>query len=221
MIELTPLDVRKKKRDFGKAMRGYDPQEVDHFLELVAERLEDLVREALTLRERAEGLDVRVRDKEGRERAVQEALVTAQTLRAEIKEQALREAELIRREAEASARLVQEGLDRLVEERKNDLRVLSRARGRFLTTLRTLLDRELNALEAEEANPPSVDIDLDAIGANAEPTPSTRESFSIDAFFDAAAAADGEGPDREGASEVPGFGEPDEPGAREPGRGSI
>ena len=29
MIELTPLDVRKKRGDFGKTLRGYDPEEVD------------------------------------------------------------------------------------------------------------------------------------------------------------------------------------------------
>ena len=43
MIDMTPLDVRNKRGDFKKIMRGYDPQEVDIFLELVAERLEALV----------------------------------------------------------------------------------------------------------------------------------------------------------------------------------
>ena len=35
MIDLTPLDVRNKRGDFKKLLRGYDPQEVDVFLELV------------------------------------------------------------------------------------------------------------------------------------------------------------------------------------------
>ena len=56
MIDLTPLDVRKKRGDFGRGVRGYNPQEVDGFLELVAERLEELVKENITLRERAERL---------------------------------------------------------------------------------------------------------------------------------------------------------------------
>ena len=37
MIDLTPLDVRNKRGDFKKLMRGYDPQEVDVFLEIAAE----------------------------------------------------------------------------------------------------------------------------------------------------------------------------------------
>ena len=54
MIDLTPLDVRNKRADFKKLLRGYDPQEVDVFLEVVAERLEELVRENLTLKERTQ-----------------------------------------------------------------------------------------------------------------------------------------------------------------------
>ena len=42
MIDLTPLDVRKKRGDFRRGMRGYDTQEVDAFLEVVADRLEEL-----------------------------------------------------------------------------------------------------------------------------------------------------------------------------------
>ena len=54
MIDLTPLDVRKKRGDFKKSLRGYDPLEVDGFLELVAERMEELVKANMTLEERAQ-----------------------------------------------------------------------------------------------------------------------------------------------------------------------
>ena len=60
MIDLTPLDVRNKRGDFKKIMRGYDPAEVDVFLELAAERLEVLVRENLQLRERTQTLQNQV-----------------------------------------------------------------------------------------------------------------------------------------------------------------
>ena len=36
MIDLTPLDVRKKKGDFTRTLRGYDTPTVDQFLDLVA-----------------------------------------------------------------------------------------------------------------------------------------------------------------------------------------
>ena len=36
MIDLTPLEVRKKKGDFRRSMRGYEQQAVDDFIDLVA-----------------------------------------------------------------------------------------------------------------------------------------------------------------------------------------
>lgn len=106
MIDLTPLDVRKKRGDFKKMLRGYDPQEVDTFLELVAERLEVLVKESMTLQERTELLAEQVKSQQGREKAIQEALVTAQTLREDIAQQAAREAEAIREQAKREAEMV-------------------------------------------------------------------------------------------------------------------
>ena len=32
-MKLTPLDIRKK--DFGRSLRGYDPEEVEAFLDMV------------------------------------------------------------------------------------------------------------------------------------------------------------------------------------------
>jgi DivIVA domain-containing protein len=40
MIDLTPLEVRQKKGDFRRAVRGYDPELVNDFLDLVADRRE-------------------------------------------------------------------------------------------------------------------------------------------------------------------------------------
>ena len=154
MIDITPLDVRKKQGDFAKAMRGYVPQEVDTFLELVAERLEELVKEVLTLRERTTQLQAQADAQTGRERAVQEALVTAQSLRDEIQDQARREAELFKREADAHAERVLADADRGVEERRAVLDDLERKRARFLKSLRLLLERELDLIVVEEGRAP-------------------------------------------------------------------
>lgn len=168
MIDLTPLDVRKKRGDFRRGIRGYDPDEVDQFLELVSERLEELVKENVALKERADGLADRIGAQEGREKAVQEALVTAQELRAEIRSQARQEADLIRREAEMEARTLRErgeeearrirdDVERVVEQQRQELKDLDRARTRFLKSMRGLVEREMDALEVEEARAPSSD----------------------------------------------------------------
>ncbi|HSG49365.1 MAG TPA: DivIVA domain-containing protein [Longimicrobiales bacterium] len=167
MIDLTPLDVRKKRGDFGKGVRGYNPQEVDSFLELVAERLEELVKENLTLRERADRLSEQVTAQTGRERAVHEALVTAQQLREEIQATAQREAQLILKEAQSQAREVVAQGERKAAERADALHELERRRKRFLGSFRQFLERELDAVTVEEGRAPVRDeepIDMDLGG---------------------------------------------------------
>lgn len=157
MIDITPLDVRKKKGDFAKSMRGYAPQEVDTFLDLVAERMEEMVKELMTLRERTTLLQAQADQQTGRERAVQEALVSAQSLRDDIREQARREADLFRREADAHAQRVLADADRGVAERRSVLEDLERKRARFLKAFRLLLERELDLIVVEDGRLPLED----------------------------------------------------------------
>jgi cell division initiation protein len=172
MIDLTPLDVRKKRGDFKKTMRGYDPQEVDVFLELVAERLEVLVRDNIQLRSRAETLEQQLSSSAGRERAVQEALVTAQELRADIRAQAQREADLLIQEAQAEARQRVLDSERKIETLVDSVAELERRRLRFLKTFRQLLERELDGVEVEEARAPledqAIELHLGGGGRGAE-----------------------------------------------------
>lgn len=181
MIDLTPLDVRNKRGDFKKLLRGYDPQEVDTFLELVAERLEALVRENIQLRERSETLQQQVSSQTGREKAVQEALVTAQELRSEMRNQAERQAELILAEAQAEARRQSaeaeaeirtrfRDAERRLEQAQDALEELERRRMRFLKSFRQLLEREMDVVEVESGRTPLEErpIELDLGGGRGE-----------------------------------------------------
>ena len=161
MIDLTPLDVRKKRGDFGKGLRGYDPPEVDGFLELVAERMEELVKENLAFREQVERLGERVAVQEGREQAVQAALVTAQELRQDVKEQARREADLLEREAQGRVEGMILDSEKLLTEHHNALQELERQRERFLKAFRTLLERQLDTVEVEIGRAPLEDVTFD------------------------------------------------------------
>ena len=161
MIKLTPLDVRKKRGDFAKALRGYEAQEVDVFLELVSEHMEVLVKENMQLRERSERLGEQVKGQEGREQAVHEALVTAQELRQEVKEQAKREAALLEREARGRIEHMIQEAEVLLGERRTALEELERHRTRFLKAFRTLLEREMDSVEVESARAPLDEVALD------------------------------------------------------------
>lgn len=151
MIDLTPLDVRKKKGDFRRSVRGYDPELVDDFLDMVAERLEELVKQNVGLTERAEHLQEQVASNREREKALNDALVTAQQLRAEAQAQAEREAELVRREAQSQAeRIVEEG-QRSLREIVRETETLHARRRQFVRSFRTMLERFLADLDVEDA----------------------------------------------------------------------
>ncbi|MGW8266867.1 MAG: DivIVA domain-containing protein [Longimicrobiales bacterium] len=209
MIDLTPLDVRKKRGDFRRMLRGYDPGEVDSFLEAVGARMEALVMENLALTEKAHRIASQLEALEGREKAVQEALVTAQKLREDVqdrsereatslREQAVREAESLREqvkketealrgEAHREAAILKDEAIReaatvrdharreadllwkevvgeidarihqaegALEERRRALEELERSRRKFLKGFRSLLEREMDAVEVEDARRP-------------------------------------------------------------------
>lgn len=148
MIDLTPLEVRKKKGDFRRVMRGYESQSVDDFLDLVADRLEQLVRENMALHERVAASDSHVSDYRERERALTEALVTAQEMREEMRRQMEREADLMRREAEAEADAIRGGAVGIREREEENIRRLRARQSQFVQGYRGFLERELAELAA-------------------------------------------------------------------------
>ncbi len=187
MIELTPLDVRKKRGDFRRTMRGFDPQEVDAFLELVSERMESLVKENMTLKERSARLADQVSQQQVREGAVQDALVTAQELRKDISGQAQREAELIKREAEAEIERMLLDAENRADSLQSAMAELERRRRRFLKGYRQMLERELDSVEVEASRHPLEDrpLELELPGGAAALIESTQAAESSAASGDA------------------------------------
>jgi cell division initiation protein len=151
MMDLTPLDVRKKKDDLRRTVRGYDPVQVDGFLDLVADRLDALVQEEVRLKEQVKLLRERLTGFEERDRALNEALIAAQELREEARQQADRQAGLRLREADQQAEKVVGDAKRAAEDSERALAELHTRRASFLRDMRSLLDRFLDEVSYEEA----------------------------------------------------------------------
>ena len=152
-FHLTPLDVRRY--EFAGALRGYDKARVDQFREQVADELERLTRVNQELDAKAKGLAEQLKAFRDRDKALNEALVSAQQLRAEIREQADREAQLILREARAEG-------DRMLEQTKAEIRKLTaevdnleRVRRTYLLSLRTIAEKQLAEVAALDSAPPT------------------------------------------------------------------
>jgi cell division initiation protein len=99
---MTATDIRQQQFAV-RLFRGFDPQEVDAFLEEMADDVDELSRENALLKEQLLQLEEKNRGVEGREKTLQETLVTTQKIAEEFKENARREAELVLREAHLRA----------------------------------------------------------------------------------------------------------------------
>lgn len=150
MMDLSPLDVRTKKEDFQRSLRGYDADQVDSFLDLVSDRLEELVEERRRLADRVDTLEEQLQEYRERERALNEALLTAQELREEARQQAEREAQIRVREAEQKADDILREARRGADEARSDLRELQRRKEGLVQALRGTLRRFADELEVEE-----------------------------------------------------------------------
>jgi len=154
-FHLTPLDVRRY--DFGKALRGYDPERVEQFRAQVAEELERLTRQTQELEAKAKGFHEQLRAFRERDKALNDALVSAQQLRGEIREQSEREAQLILREARGEADRIVEGSRGEIRHLQAHIAELERARRNYLAQLRVMVERQLaDLIAAEQAPGPSM-----------------------------------------------------------------
>ncbi|HSS45070.1 MAG TPA: DivIVA domain-containing protein [Thermoanaerobaculia bacterium] len=114
MPRVTPLEIQK--HEFSRKWKGIDPVEVESFLALVAEEMEEIVRANTELETRVRRLEEENAEHRERERILKETLLTAQRASEDIRSSAHRQADLIVREAQGSAeRLTHNALQRSAE----------------------------------------------------------------------------------------------------------
>ena len=150
MIDLTPLEVRQKKGDFRRGFRGYDAELVNDFLDLVADRMEELVKENMALRDSVQSLDAEVVLYREKERALSDALMAAQRLREDARSHAEKEGELMIREARLAAETAREEATRALAREEEALREARARRAQLVESFRRLLERELGELTVLE-----------------------------------------------------------------------
>ncbi len=147
-FRLTPLDVRRY--EFPTALRGYDKVRVDDFREQLASELERLTRQNQELDQKARTFHEQLKEFRERDKALNDALVSAQQLRGEIREQAERESQLVVREARAEADRLVDAARGEVRRLEEELASLERLRRQQLAQMRALAERQLAEVVAAE-----------------------------------------------------------------------
>jgi cell division initiation protein len=138
-MRVTPTDIRQQSFTV-RLFRGFDLQEVDAFLEDVAEDLEFAIKENTTLREQLAAMEERMRAVGEREKILQETLVATQRVTEEMKEAAKREAGLHLREAELQGEKIVESARSEEARILNDVQMLKRTRRQLVEEIRSTLE---------------------------------------------------------------------------------
>jgi cell division initiation protein len=142
---LTAMDI--EKQTFTRKMRGLDPDEVQLFLRAVADELGRLNLENQQLAEETAELRERVDEYKDRERALQETLVTAQMMSADLKVKSKAEADLLVKEARFKAeRLLEQAQDQL-QALENEIGRLRLEKDAFENRLRAAIEEHLSLLD--------------------------------------------------------------------------
>ena len=147
---ITPLDIQNK--EFSKSVNGYKKDEVDEFLDLLTVDLEKVLSESAAMKTENARLSSELRQYKGSEGAVLETLEAARALMGDISASAEKRAEILLKNAELDAEIIQrearESVDRLNEE----IKILKNRFTVFQSKYKNMLELELDRFDTLSAD---------------------------------------------------------------------
>jgi cell division initiation protein len=103
-VKITAMDITNK--EFKRVIRGYSAEEVDEFLDKVAEDYEGLYKDNSSMKEKVSSLTEKVEHYAKMETTIQNTLILAQNASEQSKQIAQKEADLIVRSANEAAQRI-------------------------------------------------------------------------------------------------------------------
>ena len=154
-MALTPLDIRRN--EFARSFRGYNHEEVESFLALVADEVEKLIGDNRDLNRRVVEVEKEIEEYRRIERTLMDTLLSAQRTADDKKESTERESELIKREAKVRSDQLMENArieaERLLMEARRQAHIdLENARHKAHETIETAQKRADELYRAAKAD---------------------------------------------------------------------
>jgi len=147
-MRITPLDIQQKQ--FASKFRGFDMEEVDSFLELIREEMEELLRENANLREEAKRFEKQLKEYKSMEGTLRDTLIGTQQMVEEYRNNATKEADLIKKEAELRADDIIRDAQMKVVKIHEDITDLKGIRRHFKEEVKRLIQSHMNMLEFDK-----------------------------------------------------------------------
>ncbi len=145
MVNLTPLDIQQQR--FKTKFRGFDIPEVELFLEHMADAFEALLKQNEHLKEENRRLHLEIKGYKNREDAFKRALLNSQRVIEQMKENALKSAELIVAEAEVKAEKILNKAHNRLAQLHEDIGELKRQRVQIEVQIGSIIESHSKLLE--------------------------------------------------------------------------
>ena len=147
-MRITANDIDNK--EFKKSIRGYSANEVDDFLEQVAEDYEELYKENSLLKEKLTINEEKVGHYKKMEESIQNTLLLAQNAAEEAKRASQREADMIIKNANDAAKRIIDKADNDVIKINDEYEKLKSEFNKFRTKFRNFMNSQMEMFEALE-----------------------------------------------------------------------
>lgn len=154
-MKLTPLDIHHK--EFGHSLRGYNEEQVDAFLDEVADEFERLFKENIDLSEKLEAAAARVNEFEMQRHTINNTLMAAQRSADEIVAKAQSDGDAVVRDAELKAKEIIHNALSKKQQVAAELVRIKQAEEEFRARYKTLLESNLRQV-SEITLPDDVDV---------------------------------------------------------------
>ncbi len=141
---LTALDIYQQ--EFKRSFRGYDPDEVESFLELVAASFEQMTRENSMLKNRIAALEEKIEEYRKKEESLRETLLSVQKFEESAKTAAQRESEIIINQAKLEAQRIIHEAEEKANRIREEINRLKNLKERFIAEYRALLQTHYELL---------------------------------------------------------------------------
>jgi len=144
-MKITPLDIQQQK--FKIKFRGFDVQEVDIFLEQMADTFAALLRENENLQEEIHRLQLESEGYKNREDTFKRALLNSQKVLEQMKDNARKSAELVVAEAEVKAEKILNKAHNRLSQLHEDIAELKRQRMQIEVQIGSIIEAHTKLLK--------------------------------------------------------------------------
>lgn len=174
---ISPLSI--KKQEFNKSFRGFDKEEVEAFLEKLADDFEELQQENESIKRQLDDANLRLSEFARIEKSLQDTLLKAQESSTKAIESTKKQSSLIIKEAEIKASQIIEKAKNYAEEIRNSVINLREEKDLIIAKLKAIVNSQARLLDMRVAdageeivtgkeieNPNKLNIDIDKIVEN-------------------------------------------------------